>query len=351
MKQELAEQQGGAVAPSSNSGNLLNQVIEASRDPAVDAEKMQAMANLAIQLQDREMQQQFNRDYNAAIMEMPVITKDGRIVIKDKNTGAVIQSTVFAKYEDLDRVVRPIAHKHNLAYSFEIGGDAQRITVRPVLRHSNGFVERGEAMPLPLETSGSKNNVQGAGSSQTYGKRYALTAAFAIVAEGVDDDGNQGQAVSLPHEREQAVLTDASAAGQAGHYDEWFRKQSPRDRAYLVQSGKHAEYGGKALPPPARVETRVKVEEPPEPARGPDAGPSPGQRETGPDQDEAKAGTWARAYIAQVKQCRSLDALTQLQDSKQAFRSRIKQAYPDIWRDIAAAEGTAVEAPAPTGNE
>ncbi len=51
-------------------------------------------------------------------------------------------------------------------------------------------------MPLPLDTSGSKNNIQGMGSSLTYGKRYLVTAMLNIVTEGEDKDGNDNPPIT-----------------------------------------------------------------------------------------------------------------------------------------------------------
>jgi hypothetical protein len=43
-------------------------------------------------------------------------------------------------------------------------------------------------MPLPFDTSGSKNSIQAVGSSMSYGKRYLLFAMLNLVTEGQDDD-------------------------------------------------------------------------------------------------------------------------------------------------------------------
>ena len=304
----------------SNSGGLLAQVVDAARNPAIDADKMKAMADLAIQLQDREMQQQFNRDLNAAIMEMPVITKGGRIVIKDKNTGQVIQSTAFAKFEDLDRVVKPIARRNNIGYNFDTGGDANRLLCRIILRHTNGYVQESSAMPLPLETSGSKNNVQGAGSSNSYGKRYVLQNAFAISTEGEDDDGNLGMTIAMPHEREATVMDEARAAHAEGRYEEWYRGQSPKDRAYLVTSGHHTGFGGGAALPKPEPDVREKVD------------PDPAQKK------ESDAGVqrlgWVQNYTAKVTRCGSLDDLIELQESQKLKLAQIRDGYPDLQQVI-----------------
>lgn len=312
----------------SQSGSLLQQIIAASANVDVDAGKMKAMADLAIQLQDREQVQQFQRDYIAAVMAMPVITKDGRIVIKDKNNpNRVIQSTPFAKFEDLDRVVRPIARQHNLGYTFETGGELQTgIKVRCILRHTNGHVERGDAMPLPIENSGSKNNVQGVGSTNSYGKRYALQNALAIVAEGVDVDGHDpGSVVSMPHEREHAVLQEAEAAHAEGRYQEFYSGSSPKDRAWLVTRGHHARLGGEAITDQRGV------------------GQNSGSPQTDPDSEADKArAQWCARYVVNVDKVGDQDQLMELQVRFQDKLAAIREGYPDLQADIIAAHERAM---------
>lgn len=306
-------------------------VREAMLNPDVDADKAKVMAELMTGLEDRAQLAEYNRDFNAAVMDMPVISRDGRIIVKDKNTGAITQSTPFARFEDIDRIVRPIARSHNISYTFELGGDDKRITVRPVIRHRNGYVEKGDAFPLALDASGSKNNVQGAGSSATYGKRYALCAAFNIVTEGLDNDGHGNAQVSLPHEREQAVLAEAEAAAAEGRYVEHYNAQSPRDRAWLVLNKHHERLGGQALPPPSGG-----------PAMG--GGAPAGNQASGkesPQEVPQAARDFVRDYVAKINGMNSLDELTVYQEEDKALvkrtREKIKK-FPDLWRDLIAAE-------------
>lgn len=359
MGQELAEQESGAaleVQDGGGSAGLLAQVITASRDPQVDADKMQAMANLAMQLQDREQLQQFNRDFIAACADMPVISKAGRIEIRDKNTKEIVQSTGFAKFEDLNRVVKPILDRHNIWITFELGEtEDHRPTCTPLLWHRNGYMREGKTLSAQVDSSGSKNNTQGVGSATTYLKRYTMCAALNIVTEGEDDDGNGGQTVSLPHEREQTVLTEAADAHSAGNYGAWFLKQSPKDRAFLVQSGKHAEYGGPALPPPTQVERRVKVEtEPEQQPQQEEAKPrerEPAKPKPKPEPEQQRAATespaevvgWVDRYLAKVADCRSIDAIIELQDSQQDKLTKIREGHHQQWQRISTAHSEAQE--------
>jgi ERF superfamily len=379
MATEIEEYHEPAAPALSQSNSLFEQIVSAAKDPTVQPEKMQAMVDLAVQLQDREQRQEFNRDLNAAIMEMPVITKTGRIIIKDKNTGKVLQSTPFAKFEDLDRVVKSIVKRHNLSYNFDVGGDAQRLLVSIILRHANGYVERSSPMPLPLETSGSKNNVQGAGSTNTYGKRYVLQNTFAIVTEGEDDDGNGGTAVAMPLERETLIMEEAQTAFDAGSYAGWYRHQSPKDRAWLVAQGLHAEFMASAAPAlqgPESVKTHEKsqavaakikqakaakatkqdkpdhiagagnmVDLPDETVdervieqdSGPPAPP------TAEEQAAAQRLGWVRNYVADVEACQSLDALTELQKGSADRLTKIRDSYADLQEIVLAAHKRAFE--------
>lgn len=287
------------AVPVRQSDNLLQQVIAAAKDPQIDAAKMETLARLVNSQQDREREIEFNQSKNAAIMEMPVITKEGRIIIpanREKGTPERQQGR-FAKWEDIDRVIRPILERHGLALSFDTaerqGGG---LTVTPILSHTNGYTQRGGGFPVPAEKSGAKNDAQAMGSSLSYGKRYSGCAMLNIVTEGVDDDGNygRGSSVTLPFEREQLVREEAKAAFEAGNYPEWFSKQSPKDRGWLVTQPFHVEYGGQPLltGAPQTARSAPPREDRPEPPDKPEPAADEGTGgPTGPTGEEPKKRT------------------------------------------------------------
>ena len=318
------------IAVDSQSSNMLAQIIEASRNPEVNAEKMEAMANLAIRLQDRELQQEFNRDLNAAILEMPVITKTGQIKIPGKNGAPDRVQGTFARFEDLNRVVKPILARHNLTITFKLRSDDLKPECAPVLRHTNGHVDQGEFLAAPVDSSGSKNNTQGVGSTTSYLKRYTMCAALNVITEGEDNDGSGGMVV-LPNERQNVVIEEAEAASKAGNYQEWYSKQSPKDRAFLVQTGKHSELGGAALPSP-KGEIPTGAVPPPAPEPEPE-----------PDEGDGKAKRWAEKYIASVKGVQSLDSLTILRDENAKALEKIQVEFPRLHLKIANAHSEATE--------
>jgi hypothetical protein len=319
MGQEVAH------APEQQSGNFLAAILKAATDPAIDATKVATMAELAVKLQDRERETEFNRAKNAAIMDMPVITKEGIITIPAKDGKPARTQGRFARFEDIYRVVRPILQVNNLALAFDV---AERpsggVTVRPILSHANGYTERGEAMPLPADTSGSKNAAQAVGSSVQYGKRYTMCAMLNIVTEGMDDDGRGGAPnVSLPFEREQVVLNDAKQAHEDGRYLEWFGGQSPKDRAWLIQSGQHEGFGGQvtlALP---------KSEPKPEPAQ------QQAKSAAKPTNNrEQRARDWVDWFKGELAKCGDVPTITALQDDNQSTITTLQSSFPALYAEL-----------------
>jgi hypothetical protein len=314
-----------APPPVRQSNEFLAAILSAAKDPAVDADKVKTLADLAVSLQDREREMEFNRDLNAAIMEMPVITKDGRIVIR-KPGEADREQGRFARLEDIDRVVRPIAARHNLAYSWDVGDSGSGPVVAIILTHANGYQVQSSGMKMPLDTSGGKNNVQGAGSAVTYGKRYTLCARFNIQTEGADDDGTlgRGQTVTLPHERAATVEREAAAAHEAGAYGEFFSRQSPKDRAYLISSGKHAEYGGQpviAPPKPAAATAPASTPPPPPPPPPP------------PSDKPMTARQWLAKFKADVAACQKGDDLDLYMDASRESLDKLKVKDEALWKE------------------
>ena len=314
----------------SESGSIIAMLIDAARDPALDADKMRTMKDLATELQVSERQARFNSDFNGALMDMPVITKAGIITIPAKDGKPERTQGRFARFEDIDRVVRPILRRWNLAIRFEVGELNQAVSVRPILSHANGHTERGEAMRVPLDTSGAKNNTQGAGSAVTYGKRYTMCAFLNIVTEGTDDDGSLGKfEIGMPHEREVTVLEQAEAAFTAGTYDAFFTTQSPKDRAWLISSGHHARMGGApALPDASRSGQAA----------------SDGPRQTGrPARDLDTAEGWTEQYVEDCQRAPTLDALRDIQTAGAGALRRLQKGHPTLHEEAVKAGTAALE--------
>ncbi len=147
--------------------------------------------NMQKEAEDRQAEREFGIAKVALAMELPTIPKKHSIEFIDKNN--VKRETPYADRADIESVLDPICRKHGFSkeYSTEtIDGKAcQVLTVRHVAGHKEVF----RSPYMPLDTTGSKNNNQAAGSTSEYGKRYALIGAFNIIGVDKDDDGNKGE--------------------------------------------------------------------------------------------------------------------------------------------------------------
>jgi len=182
---ERQESLPGVPEPTS----MLAMIYRAASDPSVDAGKMEKLLDMAIRLEDRQAKAAYNRDMLLVKPKLPVIDRKGRIEVREKDasgkrTGDLTQSTPYAKWEDIDEAITPILNEHGFTLTFRTGNTA-------VLSHREGHSEES-AMTLPLDTSGSKNNVQAAGSSTKYAMRYTASALLNIRTKGEDDDGKKG---------------------------------------------------------------------------------------------------------------------------------------------------------------
>lgn len=177
----------GAV---SEGAAILSMIERAARDPAVDINKMERLFEMQQQAAARRAKTAYISALSDMQPELPIVNKRGEISRKAKDDAGVKQSakpTKFAKWEDVVEAIAPILAKHGFSLSFRIEQDA-RVKVTAVLGHREGHCEE-TSMSLGIDDSGAKNNIQGWGSSVSYGKRYTAFAILNIVARDEDDDG------------------------------------------------------------------------------------------------------------------------------------------------------------------
>lgn len=225
----------------SETAAMFQSLVELAKDPNVDPAKMKSIVDMQMQMMDYQKREEYNRDKMAALMEMPSISQKGAIVGKNDR----VQSR-YAKFEDIHRIVTPILSRHHLAITFDVNQNGNQVTVTPILSHTNGHIERGGAMPLAVDTTGSKNATQGAGSAVSYGKRHTMKAMLNIVEGGEDDDGQGAGRVQMKLVADtegwaKQLKTDAHKAAERGAtaYREWFGVQTAMQRGYLVDEGIH----------------------------------------------------------------------------------------------------------------
>lgn len=204
--QALAERDDNAVAthPASDSGALIAMIERVALNPSIDINKMERL----LEMQERILARNAKVAFSAALAtmqpELPVIERKGLIKVpaRDGKTG---HETPYALWEDINEAIRPLLSKYGFALSFRIKKSDDRVEVTGVLSHREGHSEE-TMLSLPMDTTGSKNNVQAIGSSVSYGKRYTAAALLNLTSRGEDDDGKAGGAANVETITEKQVM-------------------------------------------------------------------------------------------------------------------------------------------------
>jgi len=169
MPNELAKD-----APAS----IISVIERAALNPDIDIEKLERL----LELQERIIVREAAAAYNLALSQMqpnlPAIEQRG------KGHGTIR----YARWEDIQKEIVPVLAEYDFALSFRTSVEDGSIIVTAILSHKDGHSEQ-TSLPLPSDTTGSKNNVQAVGSSVSYGKRYTATALLNLNVAGEDDDG------------------------------------------------------------------------------------------------------------------------------------------------------------------
>ena len=211
----MTEAQGSLIVaepaplPAVSESAALLQVIERMAvNPAVDVEKFERLMAMHERIQAKRAEQAFNADLADMQHKLPTINERGGIT----NNAGKVQSK-YALWEDVVEAITPVLGAHGFSLSYRLGRDGERQTVTGILRHRAGHKEE-TTLSLPLDMSGSKNAVQGVGSTVSYGKRYVTQALLNLVSSGEDDDGQGGSddLISAEQKAELVELLQAQGA-------------------------------------------------------------------------------------------------------------------------------------------
>jgi hypothetical protein len=193
MEKELATIPEAQISAKTETQQLMDLIGMLAANPEADVAKFNALLDLKERLEDKAAEKQFNESYMLMAKELPLIKKDGTVEYKDKQTQKAEKAFNWAKWETMYPTLRPILEKHGFALTFDTQprADGGGAIVKGILFHVGGH-KREASITLALDSSGGKNNIQGMGSTFSYGKRYTATMLLNIVTIGEDDDGDKG---------------------------------------------------------------------------------------------------------------------------------------------------------------
>lgn len=159
---------------------LLEKAIS---NPEVDPAKLNGLLDFQFRMMDKQAEIEFNAAFARLQPLLPTIQKRGAIKFGNANQP-------YAKYEDIDKAIRPLLNAEGFSLSFNSETSDKATTYSGTLLHKLGHSKTVKTPPLPADPSGSKNAIQALGSTMSYAKRYLVMMLLNIVTEDLDDDAN-----------------------------------------------------------------------------------------------------------------------------------------------------------------
>lgn len=176
---------------------------------------MQSGASISDLKELYALKQEWDRDearkaYHLALADFKAeplaVTKDKLVSIKHKDGNGRTEYW-HATLGNVVSTIAPALGRHRLSHSWGVKREGDRVFVTCKLTHALGHSEE-LTLDGPLDTSGSKNNIQSVGSTITYLERYTLLAITGLATEDQDDDGSGAGAGSDAPE----TISEAQAA-------------------------------------------------------------------------------------------------------------------------------------------
>lgn len=173
----------GPVALERVPATIYEVLGDLARDPNVDVTRIAALMDLQIKAEDRQAEREFNAAFARLQPMMPRISKKGKIDMGAKG------SMSFARYEDLDKALRPLYVAEGFSLSFISEPSEKGIVLVAVLAHSAGH-QKTSRLQLPADAGAGRNPLQALGSSLSYARRYLTCDIFNVITVGEDTDAN-----------------------------------------------------------------------------------------------------------------------------------------------------------------
>jgi len=169
-------------APAETFGQAL---MQAMTDPAISAEKLAVVLQARREVMEAQAREQFNEAFSRMQLAIPQVTKHGLIELVSKD-GRHLGQYRFAKWEDMDQVIRPILAEHGFSLSFSSQDQPDGVLVIGELAYRS--YSKTSRIKLPPDQGPGRNPLQAYGGALSYGKRYTAELLLNIVRKGEDTD-------------------------------------------------------------------------------------------------------------------------------------------------------------------
>lgn len=168
----------------------MTAVLQTAMDPRIDAAKARELREMYQSMEKDHRDRLYNTAMHAAQSEMPRITKDKQA-----------DRFKYATLENVSRNIDPVARRHGftLSYGTQKAATPGNIVVIVDVMHTGGAVRQYESPEVKPDNAGlkdgkNKTDIQGAGASLSYMRRYLKCMVFDVIIDGEDVDGAKRKA-------------------------------------------------------------------------------------------------------------------------------------------------------------
>lgn len=164
----------------------LGELMTAAISNNVSAETIERLTAVYERMADRKAAQEFHEALDKFQSECPQIPRGSKAEVVTRS-GAKYGYT-YASLEEVDAVVRPIAHRHGLSYTWdqEVHGEIMSVTCR--LSHVGGHGTTAKATG-PVDSSAGMSAMQKFTAAGTTLKRLSLISVLGLTTTDKDTDG------------------------------------------------------------------------------------------------------------------------------------------------------------------
>jgi hypothetical protein len=190
----LGRSKRGSKDPSS----VLGLIERMALDPRANGKKLERVITMYERLEAKKAELLYNAAKSRILKKLvriKIVKNKPALyeVEKRKPQKGTSEAFKYAALEDIDKHLRPLLADEDMDLSYsdeplEGGG----ILIRGRLKHLPGGHYEDSFMPAALDTTGGKSEVQAAGSTNSFLRRYVACNIFNIVVVGDDDDGTGG---------------------------------------------------------------------------------------------------------------------------------------------------------------
>lgn len=175
-----------ALVPVVNGNDFLSLIEKVVSNPEISVEKMQALLDMQLQMEDRRAASAFDAAMIQAQREVEALKWDKK---GDNNR--------YASYPRIEKMIRPVREKHGFTQSYdtEISPVAGQMIFCCDVSHEGGHTKRYR-LPMSIDGQGPKGGgvmtgAQAVGNGTSYAMRY-LDKMIWNIPMLVDKDDNDG---------------------------------------------------------------------------------------------------------------------------------------------------------------